>query len=148
MECESLLRPSRIILERTLIFGLHLGTRCSLSSASTTASCPRSGRTVAPANAPKWSDTVRSLSNRRVLLNRVIAGVTGLASADWSEREEHCVAGKQGRKLLRKSVKRTHKLGVQKSATVLLGNRVIWSVRSAALTGAREQNRRACVSAA
>ncbi|GAA5979811.1 hypothetical protein JCM10908_003054 [Rhodotorula pacifica] len=43
----------------------------------------------------------------------------------WDARERHCVDGKRGKKLLRKSVKRTRKLEVQKSATVLLNDKVI-----------------------
>ncbi|KWU41379.1 actin-related protein ARPC3, partial [Rhodotorula sp. JG-1b] len=44
---------------------------------------------------------------------------------NWDAREQHCVDGKRGRKLLRKSVKRTHKHEVQKSATVLINDEVI-----------------------
>ncbi|KAG0656048.1 hypothetical protein C6P46_000480 [Rhodotorula mucilaginosa] len=43
----------------------------------------------------------------------------------WDAREQHCVDGKRGRKLLRKSVKRTRKHEVQKSATVLINDEVI-----------------------
>lgn len=48
---------------------------------------------------------------------------------EWGNREQHCVEGKEGKHLLRKSVKRARKLGVERSATILLNERIIWCVR-------------------
>ncbi|GAA5873552.1 hypothetical protein JCM3774_000048 [Rhodotorula dairenensis] len=44
---------------------------------------------------------------------------------NWDARERHCVEGKRGRELLRKSVHRTRKHEVEKSATVLINDKVV-----------------------
>ncbi|BGP53598.1 hypothetical protein JCM8202_001481 [Rhodotorula sphaerocarpa] len=48
-----------------------------------------------------------------------------VARHEWGNREQHCVEGKEGKHLLRKSVKRARKLGVERSATILLNERII-----------------------
>lgn len=80
-----------------------------------------------PAPVPKSSVTVSTLPFPvRAAIPRLIVTTRWLGQTGWDARERHCVEGKHGRKLLRKSAHRTRKHEVQKSATVLINDEVVW----------------------